>query len=117
MAFTVNVHANCNWKTDVVRKDSYVAYSSECHREVGRMMKDLKDREAQAEKLKKTIKLKDLALDTADERIMNWRKETYNQHSILERHAKARRYERYLMFGGGILAGFAAVWAAGQISR
>lgn len=115
MVLTINAQANCNWKTDVVRKDNYVAYSSECHREVGRMIKDLKDREKQAEKLKKTIKLKDLALDTADERIMDWRKETYNQHSILERHAKARRYERYLWFGGGIALTALSVWAAGQL--
>ena len=109
--------ASCNWKTDVIKKENYYAYSKGCHKEVGKALVDLDDYKIQEEKLRETIKLKDLALDTADKRIMGWREETYNQHSILESHAKMRRYENYLYFSGGIALTVLSIWAAGQISK
>lgn len=107
--------AKCDWKNDIVEKNGSYIYSARCHHEVGVVKKDLKDREKQVVLLKKTITLKDLALTTADTRIMNWRSESYNQHERLMTQARLQSYSNWLYLGGGVVITVLAVFAAGQL--
>lgn len=131
--------ANCNWKEDIKKNlDGSYIYSKECHIEVGVIGKvldttkqaleeskkesvelraEVKELEESKTKLIKSIELKDLALSKADDIAMRWRDETYNQHDRLLRQQKLSKTNNWLFFGGGILAGFLSVWAAGQLDR
>jgi len=73
------------------------------------------ERQVQVDRLSKSITLKDLALDKADQRMMNWRDESYNQHERLLKQQKLAKYNDWLYFGGGIGLTILSVWAAGQI--
>jgi len=116
MGLLTNAHASCNVKTDIVKQANGTRiYSLDCHKMVGKLIQDEKDRKEQIEHLNKTISLKDLSLDLSHKRADLWQKEADNQYNLLQKHAKMRRYSTYLLFGGGVLAGFAAVWAAGQL--
>ena len=115
--------ANCNFISDIVKVDTNTYhYTKECHIEVGKIKntkeeleKAASERKKQIEKLNKSIKLKDLALDVADERIMNWRNQSYEQHKRLIKQQQLSKYNDWLYFGGGIALTVLSVWAAGQI--
>lgn len=134
-----NATAACDWSTGIKElPNGNYSYSRECHGEVGVIGKALKStREAlearkeesealRAEvtelstantKVKKSLELKDLALDRADTIALKWRDETYNQHERLLRQEKLAQSKSWLYFGGGIGLTILSVWAAGQISR
>lgn len=121
MVFITNQSLACDWSSIKKQGSSYV-YTASCHKLVGSTVKRVKalekansERQKQAEKLTKAIELKDLALDKADERIMNWRKESYNQHERLLKQKKYSAWNDWLYFGGGIGLTVLSVWAAGQI--
>ena len=113
----------CDWKS--VRKEgSNYVYSVECHKEVGKIKNKKEslekanvERKKQVEKLTKTVELKDLALEKADERSANWRKESYNQHDRLLKQKELSRYNDWWYFGGGIGLSILSIWAAGQIKK
>jgi len=115
--------ASCNFNTDIVKVDTNTYhYTKECHIEVGKIKntkeeleKAVDERKKQVEKLNESIKLKDLALDVADKRIMNWRDESYKQHERLIKQQQLSKYNDWLYFGGGIALTVLSVWAAGQI--
>ena len=112
-----NAHSSCNVKTDIVKKDGHYAYSIDCHKMVGKLLADEKDRKRQIAHLNKTIKLKDLSLDLSGKRAILWQKEAENQYVLLKKHAKWRSYERYIWFGGGVALTVLGVWGAGQLSK
>ena len=112
----------CNWTTDIQSQGSRYSYSKDCHKKVGNLVKKVREleranleRQRQAEKLVKTVELKDLALDKADLRMRNWRDEVYNQHDRLLRQQKLAKYNDWLYFGSGVALTVLSVWAAGQI--
>ena len=109
--------AKCDWAKDIKRQGNTFLYPAKCHHAVGVMKKDLKDREEQVVQLKKTIKLKDLAMIKSDERIVLWRDQSYNQFERLQKQARLNSYNKWLHFGGGVVLTVLSVWAAGQISR
>ena len=131
--------AACNWKTGIKElPNGNYSYSRECHGEVGIIGKALKNTkealearkeetvalreqiselETISEKTGKALELKDLALNKSDEIALKWRDETYNQHTRLLKQQSLSRTNRWIYFGGGILAGFLSVWAAGQLSN
>lgn len=122
MALLSSQSLACNWNTDIQKEGSKYLYTASCHKEVGRLVKSNKElekaiseRQKQVEKLGKTIELKDLALDKADQRIMNWRDESYNQHQRLLKQQQLSKYNDWLYFGGGIALTILSVWGAGQI--
>ena len=134
-----NALASCNWSTDVVKIDANTySYSKDCHGEVGVIGKALEstkealeERKKESEalrsevkeltmsgtKIKKSLELKDLALDRADTIALKWRDETYNQHERLLKQEKLAQKKGWLYFGGGVALTILSVWAAGQISR
>jgi len=112
----------CNWKTDIQKQGSKFLYTASCHKLVGDTVKKARElekaeaeRQVQVDRLSKSITLKDLALDKADQRMMNWRDESYNQHERLLKQQKLAKYNDWLYFGGGIGLTILSVWAAGQI--
>lgn len=124
MVLSVNSTLACNWRTDIQKQGSKYLYTASCHDEVGKIVKanrELKkansERLKQVKKLDEVIELKDLALDKADKRIMNWRNESYNQHYRLLRQQKLAKYNDWLYFGGGMAITILSVWAAGQLRR
>ena len=119
--FSFNVFA-CNWKTDIQKQGSKFLYTPSCHKLVGDTVKKAKElekanteRKNQVDKLAKSITLKDLALDKADQRLMNWRSEAYNQHERLLKQQKLAKFNDWVYFGSGIGLTILSVWAAGQL--
>lgn len=110
-----NSFAACDFKTGIKEVDGQFVYSKDCHLEVGRLVKEEKQRDEQVGELKKAIELKDLALDKADQRVMLWRKETYEQHKYLERQQTMSEYQKWIYFGLGVAVSGFAVWGAGQL--
>lgn len=108
------IASECNWNS-ITEKDSKYIYTPECHLKVGELIKEEKKREKQVEELKKSIELKELALDISDQRIMKWRNEAYSQNQALERSYKYSKYNDLLYFGLGIVTTSLAVWGAGQL--
>lgn len=136
---TQNALAVCDWSTGIKElPDGNYSYSKDCHGEVGVIGKALKstkealeERKNEAEalrsevkeltnsntKVKKSLDLKDLALDRADTIALKWRDETYNQHERLLKQEKLAQTNNWLYFGGGIGLTILSVWAAGQLRK
>ena len=123
MGLLINPALSCDFKT-IQKKGSEYAYSEVCHKEVGRIVRKTKELEKanlermkQVEKLIKSIYNKDTALDIADQRIMNWRNESYKQHNRLLKQQKLSKYNDWAYFGSGIALTILSVWAAGQLRK
>lgn len=119
----MNPALSCDWST-IKKQGSEYIYTADCHKEVGKLVvkveeleKANSERQKESAKMIEAIKLKDLALDKADERIMNWRNEAYNQHERLLRQEKLSKYNDWLYFGGGIGLTILSAWAVGQLRR
>ena len=107
LLFTINTGLACDW-SDIKKTENGYLYPVECHTKVGKLVQNEK-------KLLKAIDLKDLALQKADERIVVWRNETYNQHDRLLKQQKYNDFTNWMYFGGGIAVTILSVWAAGQL--
>jgi len=113
----------CDW-TKIQKQGEKYLYPKSCHLEFGKTLVQVKElklanevRKLQAEKLEKTIDLKDLALDKADMRTMRWRDESYNQHEKLLRYQTLSRKSNWLYVAGGFGLAILSVWAAGQVNN
>lgn len=80
-------------------------------------MQEQKLREEQVSKLNDSIKLKDLAITKADERIELWKDTTYKLEDRLIKHDKYARKNDWMLFGGGILTTILTGWAIGQATK
>ena len=109
--------ANCNWNDIKRKQDNTFVYTSDCHLEVKRLLDEQKLREEQVKELKGSIKLKDLALDTQEERLNRWRDATYRMEDRILKLDKANKYENWIWFGIGIVVMGAATYGAGQLRR
>ena len=131
--------AACNWSTDIVKVDANTyQYTKECHGEVGVIGKALKSTKAALEErkkesealraeinelsaangnVKKSLELKDLALQKSDEIAIKWKDEAYNQHERLLKQEKLAKKNNWLYFGGGIGLTILSIWAAGQVRK
>lgn len=113
--FTNTALADCEWASGVKKQDIGYLYSSDCHGRVGVLIKDLEDRERETISLRKALDLKDQALQKADERIMLWRDESYEQFDRLQKQSELSKRNETLYFILGIVVTSAAVWGAGQL--
>ena len=123
MALITNAQANCDWKSIKKIGQNY-SYSKECHIEVGKTINRVRnleianlERKQESDKLLESLELKDLALDKADQRIMNWRAEAYNQNERLQKQNKYSNINKYIYFGSGVILTTLSVWLAGQVVR
>lgn len=115
MLSSSSAFAECKWATGIKKTEGGYLYSDECHGRVGLLVKDMDDLNKEVESLRKTIDLKNLALDKADERVMLWRKESYEQFQYLQAQQELARKNETLWFVLGIVVTGAAVWGAGQL--
>lgn len=106
--------ASCDFST-VERQGNKFIYSAECHKKVYKLIQEAKKREEQVEELNKTIKLKDLAIDTHMDRAEKWRKTSYELEDRVITMQKIKKYNDWLYFGLGFLAAGLAVYGAGQL--
>lgn len=107
----------CDWSKDIKREGDKFIYTPYCHNEVGLMVKDIKDYKIQVNELEKTIEMKDLVIEKADERIELWRKQSYNQYERLQKAYKWQDAENKWYFVGGVVLTVLSVWAAGQLRQ
>jgi hypothetical protein len=106
---------DCKWADGVKPVDNGYLYTKECHGRVGILVKDNDDLNIEVANLRKSIDLKNLALDKADERIILWRNESYEQFDRLQKQIEASKKNDMLWFALGIVVTGAAVWGAGQL--
>ena len=114
-----NVVASCNPKIDIVKdsNNEKYHYSKECHIEFGRLYTTKEDKEMQIQHLNESIKLKDLAINTANKRIELWQNSTYKVEDRLLKIEKNNEKLKWLYFGLGIFVMGGAVWGAGQLRK
>ena len=118
MALTAqSVLAECNPKDIKEKQDGTFSYPVDCHIDYGRLRYSEKEKEKQIEHLKKSIKLKDLAIDFSNERIENWQKATYKLEDRLLKIEKNNENAKWLYFGLGLVVMGGAVWGAGQLAK
>jgi hypothetical protein len=129
LLLTINAFS-CDFSTIQQQGDNFV-YNKDCHLEVGHLVKENSSQKQQLDELKKandsrteesahlrkSIQLKDLALDKADERVSKWREESYNQNDRLLRQDRLSGYTNWFYFGGGVAIAILSVFAAGQLRR
>jgi len=119
LGLTLNsvAYAKCNFATDIKIVENGVLYSNDCHKAVGKIVKDNEDRKKQIISYKELLDLKNLQIDVQRERADLW----YNTSKDLEsRIHKIDRYSqtnKYLHFAGGVLMTVLAAWSLGQVSK
>ena len=106
----------CDWSTIKQVGDTFV-YTKSCHLEVGKLVKEAQLREEEVAKLNEAIKLKDLAINTADERINKWRETAYSLDDRLSKQEKYNQWTNWGYLGLGIGLTVLGGWAAGQASH
>jgi hypothetical protein len=106
--------ANCNPKT-IKQKDGVFIYPVECHIEFGKLRAVEPERKKQIEHLNNSLKLKDLALNLAEERVENWKETSYKLEDKLLKYEKNSERTKWIYFGLGILVMGGAVYGASKM--
>ena len=109
----LNAATPCQWDSIVKIEGGYL-YPKECHIEVGKTLKENDLRKEQNEKLNKSIELKDLAIQKADERADIWQENSYKQYDRLQTQDRLAKYENWILFGGGFFMGIASAYVGGK---
>lgn len=107
--------AECDFSKDIQKTEKGYLYTNECHGRVGVLVKDNLDKDSEIKDLRLSIDYKDQALAKADERIMLWRNESYNQFDRLQTQYQYSDKQKWLWFALGIVVTSAAVYGAGQL--
>lgn len=116
MLLSTNIFGSCDWST-VKETDKGYLYSKECHIEVGNSISELEGRREQVETLKNSLKLKDLALNTSNMRIEDWKTATYQLEDRLLKHDRWSGIKSWSYFGTGVGVTILSVWAASLLAR
>lgn len=96
LLFSLNARANCDWSLGITPGPNHTfIYSDECHQEVGKLIQANKD-------LTSAIQLKDLALQTSDQRIAMWSKTAGDEQDRLNKIESDQRTNSWLYFGLGV---------------
>ena len=90
-------------------------YTEKCHSAVGKVIKENESRKQEIAELRKSIKLKDLAIVTHKQRVNEWQATTFKLEDRIHTYRKLDRYENTLWFVLGIVVTGAAVYGAGQL--
>lgn len=110
--------ADCDFKTGIkpLPNGNY-EYSHDCHIKVGEMKRDLDISLAQNLDLTKALNLKDLALQSANERAELWMNTSYKLQANINTMDKLYQSNKYIYFGLGVVATFAASYAIKQVTH
>jgi len=107
------VMADCDFST-IKETDQGYLYSQECHRQVGKLVKDEAERKEQIAKLNKSIELKDLVIDKQEERIKLWMDSTEKMEDRVNSIEKWKSTNQWLYFGLGVVTTSLSVWLASK---
>lgn len=105
----------CKWSTGISKIEGGYFYNNDCHNKVGLTLRDNDDLKVEVEALRKTIDLQKQVIEKADERIILWRNESYEQFERLQKQAQYQQTNNMLWFVLGIVVTSAAVYGAGQL--
>jgi hypothetical protein len=104
----------CDFSSVKKQGNSYL-YSKECHDKVNKLQKETQLREEQVGELKKSIELKDLAIDKGLERVELWKESSYDLEDRLHKVRKYESYNSWVYFTLGVFVTGVAVYGAGQL--
>lgn len=108
----------CNLKEDIKKQeDSTYSYTVDCHKEFGKSLMDLKDREKQVEELNKALDLKNVVIESERDRAQMWRNTSYKLEDRMSTMERIKRDHELLYFGLGILVTIGSGWALGQAAK
>lgn len=114
--FTVTAYAECDFATGIEKlPDGRFVYSKECHQKVGKMQADLKDREEQVAALTKTIDLKNLQIQTQEQRAQLWMDTSIKLEDRINTIDRMRSTNQFLYFGLGLVTAGLAVYGASKL--
>ena len=108
--------AECDWKS-IKKVDKGYLYNKACHVKVGVTVKKSKLQGKRIVELEKTIKLKDLAITTHEQRVTMWRATTYKLEDRMVKIQRFKKYNDWVYFILGVFTTSAAVYSAGQLRR
>jgi hypothetical protein len=109
--------ADCDFSKGITKVEGGYLYTPDCHKKVGKIQEDLKDREEQVAKLEKTIELKDLGIKVQEERADKWMNTAFKLEDRVNSMERLKSTNQWLYFGIGVVATSLAVWGAGQLAR
>jgi hypothetical protein len=116
LLLTMDKTKACDWSSIEKQGDRFV-YSKDCHLAVGTMVKNEKIQAERVDLLNKSLELKDLALDKADQRINNWRTEAYKQNEKLLDIQRKTKYNDYMVFGLGVVTAILTGYVFNQATK
>jgi len=108
-------YGSCDFSLGIKEIEGGYLYTPECHREVGKKLLDLKDREKQIELYKEVINLKDLQISKEQQRADLWKNTAFKLEDRMVSIQRFDRWEDWLYFGAGVFVTGFAVWGAGQL--
>ena len=106
----------CKRGQGITKTEKGFLYTKDCHTQVGKVIKENESRKEEIKELRKTIKLKDLAINTQIQRVEMWQTTTFKLEDRIITYRKLDRYENTLWFVLGIVVTGAAVYGAGQLN-
>lgn len=110
--------AECDFSTGIEKlPDGRYAYSVDCHKQVGKLVADGKDKDDQIAQLTKTIQLKDLGIQTQETRAQLWLDTSMKLEDRVNQMDAMKSTNQWLFFGLGVLTTGLSVWGAGQLRR
>lgn len=116
--FSNIVFADCDFATQIKKlDDGTFAYSKECNLKVGQMQQDLGIANQQVDKLGQAIKLKDTAIQKADDRAKNWMDTSFKLEDRINTIDSMQSTNRWLYFGLGALTIIASAYTFKQLSH
>lgn len=118
LALASPAHAECDFSTGIEKlADGRFAYSSECHKKVGKMVADEKDRQEQL--AQKDVQIKNLGVDLGiqQQRAQLWMDTSLKLEDRVNQMETMRSNNNLLHFILGVATTGVAVWGAGQLRR
>lgn len=95
--FSTNAFGDCVWKTGITPgPNNTFVYNQVCHQEVGKLVQANKD-------LTAALQLKDLALQTSDQRVQMWTKTAESEQDRMLKLSSDEKKSDWTMFALGCL--------------
>lgn len=107
--------AECDFATVEKLQDGRYSYSLECHRKVGKLVADVKDREEQV--VQKDVQIRNLGvqIETHEKRAALWMDTSFKMEERVNQIERIKSTNQWLYFCLGVLTTGIAVWGAGHL--
>lgn len=110
--------ADCDFSTGIQKlPDGRYAYSEPCHKAVGKLVQDQKDKNVQLDAQKVQIKDLGVQLDAQEKRAQLWMDSSMKVEDRVNSLEAMKSSNQILYFGLGVLTMFGASYAAGRLIR